>query len=202
MYMEYIMLENLFSSKARIEILKLFLFNPEKRYYQRQIATLTNQSIRGVQREVEKLKKIGLIEESLEGNRKYYKTNKSCPVFEDLKKIFFKTVGLGEVLKNDLKKCNAIKIAFIYGSYARGEENLLSDIDLLVIGNIKSRELSNILAKPKRELGREINYTVYSAPEYRKRIMKRDHFVNAVLKKEKIFIIGDEDELEKIIKSR
>lgn len=196
------MLEELFSSKARIEILKLFLFNPENSFYQRQIATLTNQSIRGVQREVEKLKKIGLIEESLEGNRKYYKINKSCPVFEDLKKIFFKTAGIGKVLKKDLEKSNDIKIAFIYGSYARGEENLLSDIDLFVIGEITSKKISKILAKPKRELGREINYTVYSAPEYRKRIMKRDHFVNAVLKKEKIFIIGDEDELEKIIKSR
>jgi len=195
-------LEELFSSKARIEILKLFLFNPENSFYQRQIATLTNQSIRGVQREVEKLKKIGLIEESLEGNRKYYKINKSCPVFEDLKKIFFKTAGIGKVLKKDLEKSNDIKIAFIYGSYARGEENLLSDIDLFVIGEITSKKISKILAKPKRELGREINYTVYSAPEYRKRIMKRDHFVNAVLKKEKIFIIGDEDELKKIIKSR
>ena len=196
------MLEELFSSKARIKILKLFLFNPENSFYQRQIATLTNQSIRGVQREVEKLKKIGLIEESLEGNRKYYKINKSCPVFEDLKKIFFKTAGIGKVLKKDLEKSNDIKIAFIYGSYARGEENLLSDIDLFVIGEITSKKISKILAKPKRELGREINYTVYSAPEYRKRIMKRDHFVNAVLKKEKIFIIGDEDELKKIIKSR
>jgi len=195
-------LEELFSSKARIEILKLFLFNPENSFYQRQIATLTNQSIRGVQREVEKLKKIGLIEESLEGNRKYYKINKSCPVFEDLKKIFFKTAGIGKVLKKDLEKSNDIKIAFIYGSYARGEENLLSDIDLFVIGEITSKKISKILAKPKRELGREINYTVYSAPEYRKRIMKRDHFVNAVLKKEKIFIIGDEDKLKKIIKSR
>lgn len=196
------MLKNLFSSKARIEILKLFLFNPENSFYQRQIATLTNQSIRGVQREVEKLKKIGLIEESLEGNRKYYKTNKSCPVFEDLKKIFFKTVGIGEVLKKDLKKSNAIKIAFIYGSYARGEENLLSDIDLLVIGNIKSRELSNLLAKPKREAGREINYAVYSLQEFKQRIKQKDHFLNAVLKRKKIFIIGDEDELKKIIKSR
>ena len=196
------MLEELFSSKARIKILKLFLFNPENRYYQRQIATLTNQSIRGVQREVEKLKKIGLIEESLEGNRKYYKTNKSCPVFEDLKKIFFKTAGIGKVLKKDLKKSNAIKIAFIYGSYARGEENLLSDIDLLVIGNIKSRELSNILAKPKSDLGREINYTVYSLQEFKQRIKQRDHFLTTVLKEEKIFIIGDEDELKKVTKSR
>jgi len=196
------MLEELFSSKARIEILKLFLFNPDNSYYQRQIATLTNQSIRGVQREVKKLEKISLIEESLDGNRKYYKVNKTCPVFENLKRIFLKTVGIGEVLRKGFKKSNVIKLAFIYGSYARGEENFSSDIDLFVVGKIKARELSSFLAKFKREMGREINYSIYSLQEIKRKISQQNHFLNAILKGEKIFIIGDENELKKAIKSR
>lgn len=196
------MLDKLFSSKSRVETLKLFLFNPEDSFYQRQISTLTNQPIRGIQREVEKLVRIGLLIESSQGNRIYYKVNKNCPIFEDLKRIFFKTVGIGDVLKGCLKESDFIKIAFIYGSYARGEENFLSDIDLLVIGSITSKELSSLLSKPKSELGREINYTVFSIPEIIERIKQKDHFLNSVLKERKIFIIGDEDELKEIIKSR
>lgn len=196
------MLEELFSSKARIEILKLFLFNPEKRYYLRQISALSEQPIRGVQREIDKMKKIGLVHEFEEGNRKYYQINRNCPVYEDLRKIFLKTVGVGEVLLKHLEKTDDIRIAFIYGSFAKGEESILSDIDLLVLGKISVKKLSSLLTKPKKELGREINYAVYSVKEYKRRIKQKDHFLNAVLGKEKIFIIGSEDELKKIIQSR
>jgi len=196
------MLEELFSSKARIEILKLFLFNPEKRYYLRQISALSEQSIRGVQREIDKMKKIGLVEESIEGNRNYYQVNKECPIYEELKRIFFKTVGIGDILQKYLEKNDNIRVAFIYGSFAKGEESILSDIDLLVLGKISAKKLSSLLTKPKKELGREINYAVYSVKEYKRRTRQKDHFLNAVLGKEKIFIIGSEDELKKIIQSR
>ena len=63
------MINRLFSSRARVEILKLFLFNPDNSFYQRQVSNLTNQSIRGVQRELENLQKIGLMEGTSQGNR-------------------------------------------------------------------------------------------------------------------------------------
>jgi predicted nucleotidyltransferase len=194
-------IDKLFSSKSRVEILKLFLFNPEDSFYQRQISTLAHQPIRSVQREMEKLETIGLIEKSVQGNRIYYKVNKRCPIFEELKRILFKSVGIAEVLKENLKNTGNIIIAFIYGSYAQGKESLLSDIDLLIVGFITSRELSTLLSKPKRELGREINYAVFPPQEFKKRIRRKDHFLNAVLEGKKIFIIGNEDELKRVIKS-
>lgn len=194
------MLNKLFSSKTRVEILKLFLFNANNNFYQRQISNLTAQSIRGVQREVEKLHRIGIIEKSIQGNRIYYKLNKNCPIAQDLKNIFLKSMGIAEVLRENLKE-KKIKFAFIYGSYAKGEECLLSDIDLMVIGNISSKELSNILSKPKRELMREINYVAFSLDEFINKAIQKDHFINSVLKDKKIYIIGSKDELKKLIKS-
>jgi len=195
------MLNKLFSSKTRVEILKLFLFNANNSFYQRQISNLTAQSIRGVQREVDKLNKIGIIEKSIQGNRIYYKINKKCPIAQDLKNIFFKSVGIAEALKENLKE-KEIKIAFIYGSYAKGEESLLSDIDLMAVGDISSKELSSILSKPKKELMREINYVVFSLNEFINKAIQKDHFINSVLKNKKIYIIGNEDELKGLIKSR
>jgi predicted nucleotidyltransferase len=195
------MIDKLFSSKTRVEVLKLFLFNPENSFYQRQISALTHQPIRGVQREVEKLQQLGLIEKSVQGNRIYYKTNKNCPIFEDLKNILFKSTGIAEVLKHSFRKSDAIRIAFIYGSYAKDEENILSDIDLLVIGTISSKKLSHLLSKPKKELSREINYAVFGSVEFRKKVKQKNHFLNAVLKDKKIFIIGNRNELEKLIES-
>lgn len=195
------MINRLFSSRARVEILKLFLFNPDNSFYQRQISNLTSQSIRGVQRELENLQKIGLLKGTNQGNRIYYKVNKLCPIFEELKNILFKIAGIAEVLKRNLSG-SRIKIAFIYGSYARGGEGLLSDIDLMVIGDISSKELSTMISKPKKELMREINYAVFPAKEFIDRVRRKDHFLNSVLKDKKIFIIGDENELKAVIKSR
>ena len=194
------MLDKLFSSKTRVEILRLFLFNADNSFYQRQISSLTNQPIRGVQREVEKLHKIGFLEKSVQGNRVYYKANRNNPIFEDLKNIFLKSVGIAEALKENLQD-KKIEIAFIYGSYARGQESLLSDIDLMVIGDISSKQLSGLLSKPKMELMREINYTVFSLNEFIIKAIQKDHFVNSILKDKKIFIIGSDDELKGFIKS-
>lgn len=194
------MLDKLFSSKTRVEILRLFLFNADNSFYQRQISNLTKQSIRGVQRELEKLHDIGFLEKSVSGNRVYYKVNRNNPIFEDLKSIFFKSLGIAEALKENLQG-KKIKIAFIYGSYARGQENLLSDIDLMVIGNISSKELSGLLSGPKTELMREINYAVFPLKEFINKVVQKDNFINSVLKDKKIFIIGSEDELKGLIKS-
>ncbi len=196
------MLDKLFSSKARVEILKLFLFNPDDSFYQRQISMLTRQPIRGVQREVEKLQTLGLIEKSAQGNRLYYKVKRNCPIFEELKRILLKTTGIAEILREKLIKSDNVQIAFIYGSYAKGEESLSSDIDLLVIGSITSKELSGLLSKSKSEIGREINYTVFKAQEFEKRKKQKDHSLNTVLKEKKLFIIGREDELRTITESR
>lgn len=196
------MLDKLFSSKARVEILKLLLFNPEDSFYQRQISVLTNQSIRGVQREVENLQRLGIIEKSARSNRIYYKANRNCAIFEELKRILFKSVGIADVLKDNFKKLKEIRIAFIYGSYAKGEENLLSDIDLFVIGDITSKRLSTLLSKPKGELMREINYVVFNLRELKKRIKLKDNFLSTILREEKIFITGNKNELKAITESR
>jgi predicted nucleotidyltransferase len=198
---DVLMLKNLFSSKARVEILKLFLFNPEDSFYQREISNLLHQPIRAVQRELKNLMEFKLIKKLARGNRIYYKLNKKHPIYEELKVIFLKMTGIAEVLKNNLERKDSIKLAFIYGSYARGDELATSDIDLMVIGDISSKELSSFLAKPKQELKREINYVVFSVEEFKEKVKDKNHFLNTVLRDEKIFLLGDEDELKAIVGS-
>lgn len=196
------MIDKLISSKARVEIMKLFLFNPHDSYYQSQVSSLTHQPIRAVQRELERLVGIGLITKSTQGNRYYYKANTECSIFHELKSIFFKTVGLPGILKARLSNKEDVRIAFIYGSYAKDQENLVSDIDLMVIGKVSSRKLSSIIAEAKKKLGREINYVIFTEDEFRQKVKRNDHFVSLVLRETKIFIVGDRGELKKVIRTR
>ena len=195
------MLEELLGSRARVIILKTFLLDLERDFYQREISTITNLPIRAVQREVERLVKIGLIEKQIRGNRKYYRCRRDFPIFEELKSIILKTVALGNVLKDYLqKKKEKIELAFIYGSFAKGEENISSDIDLLLVGNITSKEASMLLSPAKNSLRREINFIVYDEKELLKK--KESHFLKQVLKEPKIFLVGNEGDIKRILKSR
>lgn len=194
------MLEELMGSRARVRILKTFLLNLERDFYQREIAAITNLPIRAVQREMERLVKIGLVEKQIRGNRKYYRCKSDFPIFEELKSIILKTVALGNVLKDYLqKKKEKIELAFIYGSFAKGEENISSDLDLLIVGNLTSKEVSMLLSPAKDMLRREINFVVYNEKEFSKK--KESHFLKRVLKEPKIFLVGDKSDLKGILKS-
>lgn len=195
------LLFTLFGSHARVGVLGLLLANPDKEYYQRQMGAILGFSVMSVQRELRKLKKINLVIETKRGKQKFYRMNKKSPIFNELKMIFLKTVLVNEVLKKCLKKeKKKIEVAFIYGSFAKGEEKEESDIDLFVIGNISNRELSARLSEAKRTVSREINFVVYSKEEFKKRILNGDHFLKSIMKEAKIFVLGDQNVLEKMAK--
>jgi hypothetical protein len=88
-------LEVLFSSAARVEILRLFLLNPKRQFYQREIERETGQPIRAVQREVERLEGIDLLVRSEEGNRVFYRLNLKFPLLGELTALFQTAVEEG-----------------------------------------------------------------------------------------------------------
>ena len=193
------MLEKLFSSQARVAVLQLFLLNPQDRFYVREVAARTGQPRRAVQRELPNLEAIGLLEHTVDGNRKYYQVNKDCPIFPELKAIFLKTVGLGDELRRYLDRVEgAIRVAFIYGSYAKGQETTTSDIDLFLVGTITARDLASILAAARSELSREINPVVMTPEEFSGKVASGNHFVLSLLEEPKIFLVGNAEDLESL----
>lgn len=193
------MLNKLIPSRTRVEILKLLLLNPKNSYYQREIEQLIKLPVRGVQRELANLHQVGLVEVKIRGNRRYYSVNQNFPIYEELKSILLKTVAFGDVLRKVFKERQGdIKLAFIYGSYAQHTENILSDIDLLVIGSISPRQLSETLRQPKSELHREINSVIYSVKEFKNKIDNQNHFLMNILKSKKIYLVGNDAVLKTI----
>ncbi len=86
-------LEILFTSAARVHILRLFLLNPGNRFYQREIERETDQPIRAVQREVERLEGMGLLERTAEGNRVFYRLDPQFPLLPELTALFRRATG-------------------------------------------------------------------------------------------------------------
>ena len=193
------MLRKLFSSRVRVEILSVFLMNPERELYLREVERLTGEDYKNVSMELRNLEEIGLLSSRNEGNLKYFSLNKEFVIYEELKSIFIKTKGAVGILREAVSTKRHIDYAFIYGSFATGEERAESDIDVMVIGGISLEEVLPLIRGPEEKLSREINVSLYGLQEIRKRVKDRDPFIMEVLEGSTIMLAGDEDELRRVI---
>ncbi len=196
-------LDALFTSQARLEVLKLFFLRSSGRHYMREISSLTDQPVRAIQRELARLEDADLLISSVDGNRKYFTANRQSPVFSELRALMVKTAGIGDQLKKILQEqSDTIQVAFIFGSFARGLETAASDIDIMVIGVITSRELSRLLKPLKEEIDREMNPVTIRVHEFQENVKKGDSFTQSILEEPKIFLIGDDDGLQALVGRR
>jgi uncharacterized protein len=186
--------------KTRKVILSLLYGNADQSFYQREIVRRTGVGMGAAQREVKQLSDSGIIKRTVRGNQVYYQADSSCPIFKELKNLLIKTVGVADVLKIALEPLSGrIKMAFIYGSIVRGDERSGSDVDIMVVGDVTFAEISSELSDAQKELSREINPSVYPVKEFRAKIAKKHHFLKTVINQDKIFLIGDDDVLEKLV---
>ena len=189
------MLDLLISSTARVKVITLFIMEADRSFHQREISRRTGVHLQAVQREMSRLEKFGLITKRPEGNRAMYEVNRNFFLFPELKGMIFKTAGLGSIIKEQIKTEAGIEVAFIYGSYAKNDENAKSDIDLFIVGDIPAKKLSAVLRKVQKQTMREINYVIFPRAELKRRIKAKNNFIMNVLKEPKIFIKGDENDI-------
>jgi predicted nucleotidyltransferase len=152
-----------------------------------------------VQRELENLSKVGLINRSRIGSQVFYQANRSGPVFGDIRALVAKTVGMFHVLRSALEPlAKRITVAFVYGSIARHEEKADSDVDVMIVGKVTLDEVLAQVGSIEVSLGRAVNPTVYSIAEFKAKFASGNHFLNAVIRGKKVFLFGDEDELREM----
>jgi predicted nucleotidyltransferase len=186
--------------KARGAILGLLYEHPDQSFYYRQLTReLQSLSVGTLQRELDTLTQLGLIERSMLGKQVFYRANRNHPLFPEMRALVSKTVGLVPTLRSALAPlADRISAAFIYGSIARQEERAESDIDMMVVGRAKLEDVLGNLGNIEASLRRPVNPTVYSVSEFKKKLAGGNHFLNSVVAGKKIFLIGDEDELRKV----
>ena len=186
--------------KTRRNVLGLLLLDADATFYLREIVRRTGAGQGAVQRELRRLSEAGIIKR--EGNSRtiMYRADHQSPVFDELRNLLAKTVGAAEHLRRALAPLQPrIDVGFIYGSYAK-DTGLRpgSDIDLMVVGDASFGDIVEHTAVAQRELGREINLTVYTAAEFGQRVREGHHFLADVLKHPKLFLIGGPRELEQL----
>lgn len=177
-------------------VLALLLLRPEQSLHVREIARATAKAPGTLLRELNALAEAGVLARRRAGNQVHFQANAACPIFEDLRNILKKTVGVADVLREALAPlAGKIRAAFVYGSIARGDERAGSDVDLMVLGEVSFADVVAALAPAQEFLRREVNPNVYPALEFRRNLAAGEPFLKRVLADRKIFIIGNEDDL-------
>jgi predicted nucleotidyltransferase len=188
-------LAELLSSRARAEIFRLLLSGTGEELHVREIERRSGLNDSTVRQELRKLVRLDLVQSRRDSNRVYYRAKTENPLYPEIRNLVVKTIGLGDELKSALVD-KRIRVAFVFGSIARGEEEAGSDVDLMVIGRLGLRDLSRLLSGIEEKIGREVNPHVLNEEEFRKRVRAKEHFVSRVMESPKIFIVGSPHELE------
>lgn len=182
-------------SRLRNKILLHFFTNVDDEMYLREMALRLKEDPGNLSKELSKLEKEGIFISQYRGKQKYFFLNKAYSLFNELKSIIFKTIGIQGSLQNIINEISGIVSAFIYGSFATGKENASSDIDLCLIVKDSVFNEHNYISKIDglgKTISREINYIYYSEEEWKKQINENDSFIINIKMGPKIILKGDE----------
>jgi len=184
-------------SKTKQRVLGLLFGQPDRSFYVSEIVSRARGGTGTVLRELARLEKSGLVSVKQVGNQRHYQANPSSPLFDELRSIVEKTVGVVGPLAAALRPlAPRIVAAFVYGSVARKSDTGRSDIDLMVVSDrLTYGDVYPVLEAVGSTLGRPVNPTVYTTSEFRKRRAARNAFLTKVLGLPKLWIVGSEDEL-------
>ncbi len=182
------MIDALFGSKTRVKLLHLFLNNPGKSFYVREITRLIDEQINSVRRELANLLGVGVITSSTAENRLYYEVNQLYEYYVPFRAIFgdekvepsarVKVVKDNPEWQQSAQKLNGARVVIAAGTLVRGSA---SPIDLLIIGDPPNQKVSSLVKLIETHEGRVLTYTTMRYDEFYYRLSVHDRFINNVL---------------------
>lgn len=182
--------------RTRRRVLALLFGHPDERFYLRQIVRQSGAGLGAVQRELHVLAEAGILRRTVEGRQVYFQADRENPIYPELQALLSKTAGIVDVIREALTPlADGIRLAFVFGSAARGELRRDSDVDVLVVGDASFTAVANALATSQARLRRDVNPTVYPPREFRKKIHSGHRFLTNVLREPRLFAVGGPDEL-------
>jgi predicted nucleotidyltransferase/antitoxin (DNA-binding transcriptional repressor) of toxin-antitoxin stability system len=183
----------LLGSAAVRSTLGVFLLGPSARIHQREVARRTGLGLRSAQLALERLERAGLIKSVRDGNRRYYSASRTDR-FEAVRGLLSPEFGLAAAVERALAPArDRIDWAFIYGSVARGEDRVDSDVDLLIVGSVTDDEMAPVVAALQREIGHEVDVAIYPLERFIRRRDEGNHFITATLAQPRLDVIGSAD---------
>lgn len=158
------MLDTLITSKTRIKLLLRFFLNPESRSYLRSLATEFDESTNSIRLELNRFEEAGMLESDNQGNRKIFRANVCHPLYQDVRNILLKYVGIDQLIEGVISKLGDIREVYLTGDFARGKNSDV--IDITIVGNVDRTYLSGLIEKAEGVISKKIRHLVYTPAEF------------------------------------
>jgi DNA-binding transcriptional ArsR family regulator len=168
-------LKALFSSQTRVKLLSTFLLHPENEYFIRELTRLLGEQINSIRRELENLRRIGLVKARHRNRKKYYHVDTEFPLYADLRNIFSKEVQSESPLISSLKRLPNVQLVLLAGSFAGTE----SKVDLLIVGPVQRELLEALLLQDPAH--KNVKYSIFSEADFLYRLSLKDRFIQEIL---------------------
>lgn len=195
------MVEQLFGSKTRVKLLRLFYSNPNRSFYVREITRKIDEQINSVRRELANLLSVGIISSDNTNNRLYYEVNQTFEFYRPLLAIFGSDKGNSDPAASDpkgdatgapsserdkIKILGNVDLAIYTGQFTRDDS---AGIDLLIVGDVNQRALQKFVTELEQQEGKDLRYTVFSSDEFDYRFKIKDRFVDLIMNAKKQILI-------------
>lgn len=175
-------------TKVQQKVLALLFGQTDKSFYLNEVVRHAAMGKGVISRELSKLCAAGLLVVTKQGNQNHYQANANAPIFNELKQIVKKTMGVAGALQLGLATLlPQLEHAFIYGSIAKGEEHAGSDVDVMLVGeNLSYTHVLELLEPVEAQLQRKINPTIYTPSEFAERLAQGQNFLSKVMAQARI----------------
>jgi uncharacterized protein len=190
-------LGELFGSRGRVLVLAALAEQPGEEVTASEVARRQGLTVPDAARQLARLERLGLLESHRRGRLRLYRVREGFPLWPELRRMMVKSVGAAGVLRSALARLD-LQLAAIFGSVARGEDTLASDVDLLVVGAVSMADLSAVLDEVEVAVGREINPALYTPEGLREEVGHGNPWLESVLRGEMLYLRGDEHVLRAI----
>jgi hypothetical protein len=187
----------LFGSETLPRLLATLAAEPDRRFTAGELEARIGASHDSTFRALQRAVATGLVERERVGRQFVYRIDAGSPIFPEIKTLLSKLSGPAQALRRALSGPGPpeIEAAFLFGSAARAQDTLASDLDVFVIGDVSRFALARQLADAEREIGREVNAMAYPRQEVADRLAAGDGFLREVWAKPKLMLVGREDDL-------
>ena len=192
--------QRLFGSKTRVTLLSKLMMNSDRSFYIRELSKDLRIPYSMLYKEEKNLVSLGILNEEKRGKVTLVSVNKKLPYFSELKGLLMKTVGLAGLIRSALSRLEEIRYALIYGSFASGGESELSDVDVLIIGDVKEDVVLKLISSVEEKAGREVNYILWNDHEFMKNVKRRHHLLADIVSKPIIMLVGEESEFRRTVR--
>jgi hypothetical protein len=196
------MIDSLFGSKTRVKLLHLFLNNPGKAFYVREITRLIDEQINSVRRELSNMLEVGIITSNNTDNKLYYEVNQRYEHYVPLRAIFAdqKVASLAPDTKaadlawqKQVKALAGVRVAVVSGVLVAGSA---SSVDLLLVGDFAKKKVDSLIAGLEQMHGRELAYSTLSYDDFYYRLSVRDKFITSILTSKHLVLVDTENILK------